>query len=55
VAPHATLIFAPGSYHLMCMQPTDAVQPGKTVQVTLKFADGASVTGDFDVRSATGN
>jgi len=53
--PHGTILFSPGGYHLMCMEPTEAVVPGKTVQITLKFADGTSLTGDFEVRGAAGN
>lgn len=49
-----TLVFKPGGYHLMCMQPTDAVKAGATVVVTLEFADGKTVTSDFMVRSASG-
>lgn len=55
IAPHGTVEFAPGGYHLMCMKPTEAVRPGKTVEMTLKFADGTSLTGSFEVRGATGN
>lgn len=46
--------FAPGGYHVMCMKPTDAMKPGNTVPVTLKFEDGAGVTADFAVKSAKG-
>jgi periplasmic copper chaperone A len=42
--------FIPGGYHLMCMSPTATLSPGKNVPVTLKFADGKSVTVDFPVR-----
>jgi hypothetical protein len=54
VAAHNAVTFAPGGYHLMCMSPSHAVTPGSAVPVTLRFADGGTVTADFPVRSATG-
>lgn len=45
--------FKPGGYHLMCMEPK-ALKPGTSVPVTLKFADGSSVTATFAVKNATG-
>ena len=54
VAPGATLKFAPGGYHLMCMNPTSAMKPGASVSVTLQFADGKAVTGPFVVKNARG-
>jgi hypothetical protein len=50
-----TLKFAPGGYHLMCMQPSAAIKPGGRTKVTLTFAGGAAAMADFAVRSATGN
>ena len=50
VAPGGTLVFAPGGYHLMCMNPTSAIKPGGSVQVTLEFADGGEATSAFDVK-----
>lgn len=55
IAAHGSVKFAPGGYHLMCMQPTDAVVPGHTVRVTLRFADGSALSAPFRVRGATGN
>jgi copper(I)-binding protein len=52
---HGSVAFAPGGYHLMCMQPTDAVKPGGAVPVTLRFGNGDSLTATFPVRGATGN
>lgn len=52
VGGHVT--FAPGGYHLMCMNPTAAVEPGNKVPVTLIFEDGTKVTSEFAVRGATG-
>ena len=53
-APRATLKFAPGGYHLMCMDPSPALKPGAHTAVTLIFSDGAKVTSDFVVRNAAG-
>lgn len=47
-----TQAFAPGGYHLMCMDSRLTV--GDAVPVTLTFKDGAKVTVPFRVRSATG-
>jgi periplasmic copper chaperone A len=54
VPGHGSVRFAPGGYHLMCMNPATAMRPGKTVPVTLKFAGGATLTAPFPVRNATG-
>jgi periplasmic copper chaperone A len=54
VAPRATLKFAPGFYHLMCMNPNPALKPGAHVAVTLVFSDGTKVTSEFAVRNAAG-
>lgn len=49
-----TLRFAPGGYHLMCMDARPVLKPGATAPVTLHFADGARITGAFAVRNAAG-
>ncbi|HEY1783688.1 MAG TPA: copper chaperone PCu(A)C [Roseiarcus sp.] len=54
VPPHGQVKFAPGGYHLMCMSPTAAASPGRSVPVTLSFQDGGSLTTSFAVRGATG-
>jgi periplasmic copper chaperone A len=54
VPPHGKVSFAPGGYHLMCMSPTAQMRPGRAVPVTLRFADGATLTATFPVRNATG-
>jgi copper(I)-binding protein len=54
VAPGATVAFAPGGYHLMCMDTSPAMTPGSTVAVTLKFSDGSRTTANFAVRNAQG-
>ena len=49
-----TVKFAPGGYHLMCMDPTPAIKVGNKVPVTLNFVDGSSTTAEFVVRSPSG-
>jgi periplasmic copper chaperone A len=46
--------FAPGGYHLMCMYPTAAMTPGKSVTVTLRFTGGGQLDSTFAVRNAAG-
>jgi len=47
--------FAPGGYHLMCMDSKPAITPGAKVPVTLLFKDGSKLTAQFSVRNATGH
>lgn len=49
-----TLSFAPGGYHLMCMDPTPAMKPGSMVTVALEFADGSLAKAKFSVRNSRG-
>lgn len=49
-----TLSFAPGGYHLMCMDAKPVVKPGATIPVILLFKNGAKLSVPFAVRSATG-
>jgi periplasmic copper chaperone A len=49
-----TVKFAPGGYHLMCMNPTASIKPGTNVSVTLGFSDGSKVASLFAVRNAQG-
>lgn len=44
--------FKPGGYHLMCMKPK--MEVGKSVPVTLKFADGTTMTAQFPVAGPGG-
>ena len=55
LAPHETIKFAPGGYHIMCMDPTAAVKPGKSVTMTFLFADKTSNTVTFAVKNAAGH
>jgi periplasmic copper chaperone A len=50
VLAHGTLMFKPGGYHLMCMKPKDTMVIGHEVPVTLKFADGSTITKQFPVK-----
>jgi len=54
VPAHGSVKFAPGGYHLMCMSPSASVVPGRTVPVTLTFADHRTVTKPFMVRGVNG-
>ena len=49
-----TVTFAPGGYHLMCMEPAAALKPGAKALVTLDFSDGTKTTTLFDVKNAKG-
>ena len=53
VAPGESVSFAPRGKHLMCMKPAADLKPGTTAEVTLKFKDGSTLTGTFDVKGAT--
>ena len=50
----ATFRFTPGNFHLMCMDPTSAMKPGSSVNVTLKFSDGTTAATKFAVKNAKG-
>jgi len=52
VPAHGTLRFAPGGYHLMCMQPR--MHTKEAVPVTLTFHDGRRITASFTVFGANG-
>ncbi len=54
VPPGGTIKFAPGGYHLMCMNPTKAVTPGGKIALTLEFQGGGKLVWSFDVRDARG-
>ncbi len=52
VPPGGSISFAPGGYHLMCMQPR--MTPGTSVHVTLTFQGGQTVRAAFPVFGAAG-
>ena len=54
VAPGGTFKFEPGAYHIMCMKPQASMVIGKSVPVTLKFADGQTVSAKFPVTGPGG-
>jgi len=54
IAPGATVTFAPGGYHLMCMHPNAALEPGAKIAISLNFADGAKLDTLFSVRGPKG-
>ena len=54
VPAHGSLSFAPGGYHIMCMEPSPEMSPGSSVNVTLNFADGTKLDVKFDVKGADG-
>jgi len=50
IGAHSRLEFAAGGYHLMLERAKTTVKPSDHVPVTLRFADGQSVTAEFKVR-----
>lgn len=54
VEPHSRLSFAAAGYHMMLMHPTVTRSPGDEVPITLRFADGGSLTVKFRVRHPDG-
>ena len=50
LAPHASLIFAPGGFHLMLVNPQRALRTGDPVVINLEFRDGLVLPVAFEVR-----
>src|SRR2546425_5634490 len=48
--PNASLLFAPGGYHLMLSNPKRALHAGDRVDITLKFRGGPALPVTFEVR-----
>lgn len=48
--PSASLIFAPGGYHLMLMNPKRTLRAGDPVVINLQFRDGPDLPVAFQVR-----
>ena len=48
------VVFAPGGYHLMLMQPTRKLAPGERIPITLEFLDGRRVAAEFKIRGPAG-
>jgi len=54
VAAGETVHFAPGGYHLMCMDTKPVLKPGAQIPVTFRFMGGQVVTANFQARNAAG-
>lgn len=54
IPAHGSVSFAPGGYHLMCVDAAAGVQPGSKVLVILSFQDGQRVSQLFPIRDARG-
>jgi protein SCO1/2 len=50
LAPNASLIFAPGGYHLMLMNPKRTLRAGDPMVVNLEFRGGLVLSVAFEVR-----
>jgi hypothetical protein len=50
LAPNASLLFAPGGYHLMLLNPKRALRAGSRVEVNLEFRGGLVLPVAFEVR-----
>ena len=48
--PNASLLFAPGGYHLMLSNPKRALHAGDRVDITLKFRGGLALPVTYEVR-----
>lgn len=53
IPAHGTVAIAPGGYHLMLMAATHPIAPGATVQIILKFSNGATLAAALPVRPPT--
>ena len=50
ISPNASLLFAPGGYHLMLMNPKRTLRAGDRVEIDLKFRGGLVLPVAFEVR-----
>lgn len=50
VSPNASLIFAPGGYHLMLLNPKRTLRAGDPVVINLEFRGGLVLPVAFEVR-----
>ena len=50
LAANASLIFAPGGYHLMLMKPRRTLRAGDRVVINLEFRGGLVLPATFEVR-----
>lgn len=54
VPARGKVVFAPGGYHLMLMQPGAKVAVGQRVPITLEFSGGRKLTAQFELRGPAG-
>ncbi|MGH8461062.1 MAG: copper chaperone PCu(A)C [Stenotrophobium sp.] len=52
VPAHGNLVFAPGGYHVMLMNPVRPLQVGGTLPLTLVFSNGLKLTSEFKLLGA---
>jgi copper(I)-binding protein len=50
VLPNASLLFAPGGYHLMLLNPKRTLRAGDRVDITLEFRGGLVLPVTYEVR-----
>jgi copper(I)-binding protein len=48
--PNASLLFAPGGYHLMLLNPKRTLHAGDRVDITLEFRGGLVLPVEYEVR-----
>ena len=48
--PNASLLFAPGGYHLMLLNPKRRLRAGDRVEIYLEFRDGLVIPVAYEVR-----
>jgi len=51
VAAHGSVAFAPGSLHLMLMDPTKPLKAGDQVSIDFTLRDGRRIPGHFELRA----
>ena len=50
LSPNASLLFAPGGYHLMLLNPKRTLRAGNRVDINLEFRGGLVLPVAFEVR-----
>ena len=53
LAAHGSVAFAPGSLHLMLMEPTKPLKAGDQVSLDFTLRDGRRIPGHFELRAPT--
>jgi len=53
LAAHGSVVFAPGSLHLMLMAPTKRLKAGDQVSIDFTLRDGRRIPGHFELRAPT--